>query len=115
MSREPVPNTCPDIDELIANVRAIQKECKVLYSETDNEVLLLEKISNIEHYVYWFEDKLNKLREVNSKLRDWGSGEASEVDYLTEKYENAQSIASDVIDGLCPMENSGLIELLKNI
>ena len=79
--REPVKNTCPLIDKCIQQIKSvIDKSVDVSYSRD---------VDTMEEWIedtVWLMDKiietLEELRDSNSKLRDWGSNEASRVDEL---------------------------------
>mgnify|MGYP001241419595 FL=1 len=79
--REPVKFTCPLIDKCIEQIKAvINNSVDVSYSRD---------VDTMEEWIsdtVWLMDKiietLEELRDSNSKLRDWGSNEASRVDEL---------------------------------
>jgi len=79
--REPVKFTCPLIDKCIEQIKAaVDKSIDVSYSrDADTMEAWIED-------TVWLMDKiietLEELRDSNSKLRDWGSNEASRVDEL---------------------------------
>jgi len=79
--REPVKFTCPLVDKCIEQIKSvIDKSVDVSYSRD---------VDTMEEWIsdaVWLMDKiietLEELRDSNSKLRDWGSNEASCVDEL---------------------------------
>ena len=88
--REPVKFTCPLIDKCIEQIKAvINNSVDVSYSRD---------VDTMEEWIsdtVWLMDKiietLEELRDSNSKLRDWGSNEASRVDELELKIEELEN------------------------
>lgn len=58
--------TCPDIDDLIVKVRAIQKALGRMPTDTDE---LISVHDEIEYEIGGFEDELERLRKSNDELR----------------------------------------------
>lgn len=82
--REPIKHTCPDIDKLIKGQNEIMKLIKN-YQKIDEITDFKDIISDIENILWDFESELEKLRNSNDTLRDWGISEAQEVDRLEDK------------------------------
>lgn len=95
MSRQPVRNTCPDIDKALRILDNVFKTIKGRRSEDIDDMeddILYDIESNLSDIPDYFES----LRESNDKLRQWGSDEESEVDRLTDEISTMQ----DEIDKL---------------
>lgn len=76
--REPVPQTCPDIDKVIKALNSIEKLCNYKsYEEIDD---LRTRIDNIGSELWNTVDILESLRKDNDALRSWGKEEARMVD-----------------------------------
>lgn len=78
--REPIKHTCPDIDRYIKAInQSIYKDSHLKgmeYSELFDAAS--EMASELESCI----DYLEKLRESNHQLREWGIEEAERVDEL---------------------------------
>ena len=85
--REPVGNTCPDIDKVIKVLGRVERLCKPKNDPTVEE--LQEALSDISWEISGCDDILESLRKVNHELRQWAIGEAELVDKLEDQdYEN---------------------------
>jgi len=82
--RESIKHTCPDIDKLIKGQSEIMKFIRN-YQKIDNIDEFKNIISDIENILWDFDNQLEKLRNSNDTLRDWGISEAEEVDKLEDK------------------------------
>jgi DNA repair ATPase RecN len=70
-NREPIKNTCPNIDKRISELNSIKKDLRNSMDDIDSII-----------------NELEDLRASNSELRDWGREEAETVDKLEdENYE----------------------------
>lgn len=78
--REPVENTCPQIDYVRYMIRETMKEI--------GDVRKLETNSIAAKYFNDVLDKLEVLRNSNAELRKWGNDEAHKVDELEQQNEN---------------------------
>jgi predicted nucleic acid-binding Zn-ribbon protein len=76
----PVWPTCPLIDETISQVHDWYKES--------------EEISRNEYQ--GFEIRMEKIRDANGRLRDWGNDECRRADEAENDLENAQDTISDL-------------------
>lgn len=80
--REPIRHTCPDIDKAIMIIESVIKSAdlrrKEVSIESEEDDLLYDISSNLSDVP----DILEKLRDCNNKLRDWGIEEAENVDRL---------------------------------
>lgn len=78
--REPIKNTCPDINRYIRSIKGTIIPIRDLRNYEYDDLL---KAS--EQMLYELEnciDYLEELREANHKLRIWGNEEAERVDDL---------------------------------
>ena len=58
--------TCPNIDDLIAKIKAIEKALGRMPTDTDE---LISVHDEIEYEISGFEDELERLRKSNDELR----------------------------------------------
>jgi chaperonin cofactor prefoldin len=66
--REPIGNTCPQIDEVMKKLDQIKSWCNDIY-----------------RYCESAESEMEDLRTANSTLREWGIDEANQVDVMEEQ------------------------------
>lgn len=85
--REPVGNTCPDIDKLIKRYDSIMKIIKG-YNQIEDVDTLKDIISDVENELYNFDSVLEDLRSANSALRDWGNDCISAYDEMESEKDN---------------------------
>lgn len=78
----PIGNTCPMIDRVIDLV-------KVIYDE-------YEEFSQADYKS--FEELMEKIREANSTLRDWGNDECLRAAELEKELDRANSTIEDLKD-----------------
>jgi len=88
-SREPVGHTCPDIDDIISSVEYLSSECT---KATCDDII----------------QKMEKVRDANSKLRDWGYEESQRVDELEEKVSDLESEISTLEDKVEDLEKENV-------
>ena len=81
--REPVRHTCPDIDRLKSYIEDAIKECK---EEHDSFDTAKDGFSDILYFIEDIPNELERLRDANSSLRDWGNALLDKVKEL--EYEN---------------------------
>lgn len=86
--REPIKNTCPDIDKVIEAIRSAQKETAYKSHEEADE--LRSRLEEIERLLWDAESQMEGLRRSNSALREWATDEAEEVDKLQELIDKDQ-------------------------
>lgn len=82
-SREPVGHTCPDIDKVLKELDAVKRLCKLRGNEDEGDLKSI--IEDIEHELWDTDYQVEKIREDNILLREWGTTEAAEVDDLNEE------------------------------
>ena len=80
--REPVRHTCPDIDHLQSCIKDAVKECKKDYESFDKAK---DGFSDVLYYIEDIPYELERLRDANSLLRDWGNALLDRVRYLEEE------------------------------
>lgn len=68
----PVKHTCPDIDKVIKMVKSIQDVAKDGMKAHDKNSDDYERYKDVEWDTDSIIDKLEELRNSNSRLRDWG-------------------------------------------
>ena len=86
--REPIKNTCPDIDRFIKSIKQVlynDRELKNLESDD-----LYNAASNMACELESCIDYLEELRAGNDELRQWGIEEAGKVDELELKIEELE-------------------------
>lgn len=86
--REPIKNTCPDIDAVISTIQQMVQQMK-MFDDKDDKDVILEYISD------WTVDlssigighrcDIEDLRTANSTLREWGNGLVSDIEYVEEE------------------------------
>lgn len=88
-SREPIRNTCPDIDKVLGSLSRIEKSCKYkdYYTVEDFQNVL----DSISYECYGLDTILEQLRKDNEALRSWGKEEAESYDKLEEDYNEIQA------------------------
>ncbi len=87
--REPVRHTCPDIDKLKSYIEQAVKECKKDYDSLDQAKDGFDIIN------YWIDDipnELERLRDANSSLRDWGNALLDKVKELESENERLSEL-----------------------
>jgi hypothetical protein len=77
----PVRHTCPNIDKLIINVNTLLDLAKSNKEDTDFP-------EEINCYLSDFEYELEKLRDSNSSLREWGEHLEEVLDDLEKTLSN---------------------------
>lgn len=70
--REPVKNTCPDIDDVIITLDTLRD---IAFSDD-----VRAGDDALEAQIIESNRKLEQLRKCNEQLRDWGNDEANRVD-----------------------------------
>ncbi|MCP1384777.1 hypothetical protein [Runella salmonicolor] len=94
--KAPVRHTCPDIDELLKRVKSIQSSIKNIESlarqieHSENEDIksdIMYHVSQIDHDIWMFDDKLEELRNSNEGLRNWGNELVEELEELENQLE----------------------------
>ena len=83
MNREPVGNTCGDIDSILNVIRSIEKLCALNGNEKANDLSSI--IEDVEFELRGCDSMMEDLRSANSMLREWGNNEAQEVDRLEDE------------------------------
>lgn len=77
--REPVRHTCPDIDRLKSDIEEAVKECKKDYDSLDSAI---DGFADVIYYIEDIPNELERLRDANSSLRDWGNALLDKVKEL---------------------------------
>ena len=98
VKEEPVGNTCPMIDKAIREIEEIMKEMDSFDEDSDYEDIL----NSISNWTSSLSDigmghscTLEKLRDANLSLRNWGSDTSS---YLEEEEQNVLELEEKVAD-----------------
>lgn len=93
--REPIGNTCPDIDKIMKAMTEIEKV--ISRSKKADESELRSYIDDIEYFMpdYWV---LETLRKSNDELRKWGNEEAINVDRLELELESLTPTTNNPIN-----------------
>ena len=87
--REPVRHTCPDIDELKRYIEVAVKECKKDYESLD---LAQDGFSEVLYFIEDIPNELERLRDANSSLRDWGNALLDKVKELESENERLSKL-----------------------
>jgi len=78
--REPIKNTCPDIDKYIKWIKMSIVDDRDLQRMDEKD--LLETVSSMSSQLFECIGYLEELRSSNSTLREWGISESERVDEL---------------------------------
>ena len=87
--REPVRHTCPDIDRLKCDIEDAIKECKKEYDSFDTA---RDGFSDILYFIDDIPNELERLRDANSSLRDWGNALLDKVKELESENERLSEL-----------------------
>lgn len=87
--REPVRHTCPDIDHLQSCIKDAVKECKKDYGSLD---LAQDGFSDVLYFIEDIPNELERLRDANSSLRDWGNALLDKVKELESENERLSEL-----------------------
>ena len=87
--REPVRHTCPDIDLLQSCINDAVKECKKDYESLD---LAQDGFSDVLYFIEDIPNELERLRDANSSLRDWGNALLDKVQELESEIERLREL-----------------------
>lgn len=78
---EPCGNTCPSIDNIIARINSAEESIDNALSSTSDDYIVSDLASALEE-LNGLESDLNRLRENNSELREWGKNLTDVVDRI---------------------------------
>ena len=87
--RELVRHTCPDIDHLQSCINDAVKECKKDYESLD---LAQDGFSEVLYFIEDIPNELERLRDANSSLRDWGNALLDKVKELESENERLSEL-----------------------
>ena len=87
--REPVMHTCPDIDKLKSYIEEAVKECKKDYDSLDQA---RDGFSEVLCFIEDIPNELERLRDANSSLRDWGNALLDKVKELESENERLSKL-----------------------
>jgi chromosome segregation ATPase len=94
-NREPIGNTCGQIDKYIKSINAATYDVNYLKKDLNREDLVEFAIEMSEELTRC-EDYLEDLRSSNSTLRDWGCNEARIVDELKQTVDVLEQTKTDL-------------------
>ena len=91
--REPVGNTCPQINYIQSCINDAVKECKKDYDSFD---LAKDGFSDVLYYIEDIPNELERIRDANNSLRDWGNALLDKVKELESENERLSEIISNL-------------------
>lgn len=87
VNNEPIPNTCPDIDKIIDKIISAKEEARYIVRDSEGKYAVQTN---------WIIDKLNsvisdmeKIRQDNRTLRDWGNDEHQRAEEAEKERDDA--------------------------
>ena len=97
-NREPIGNTCGQIDKYIKSINAATYYVNYLKGDILTGSELIESAVEMSEELTRCEDYLEDMRSANSTLRDWGCVEAEQVDSLAGTVSDLESQVDDLQD-----------------
>lgn len=91
-SREPIGNTCPDIDKMQRAIKNVSPY-NIAYIEDED---LRDLCENLYECLNDCSNFLEDMRSSNSTLRNWGNEEAARVDELEQENDELNSKLDDL-------------------
>ena len=91
--REPVGNTCPQINYIQSCINDAVKECKKDYDSFD---LAKDGFSDVIYYIEDIPNELERIRDANDMLREWGNALLDRVKELESENERLSEIISNI-------------------
>lgn len=91
--REPVGNTCPQINYIQSCINDAVKECKKDYDSFD---LAKDGFSDVIYYIEDIPNELERIRDANDMLREWGNALLDKVKELESENERLSEIISNI-------------------
>ena len=91
--REPVGNTCPQINYIQSCINDAVKECKKDYDSFD---LAKDGFSDVIYYIEDIPNELERIRYANDMLREWGNALLDKVKELESENERLSEIISNI-------------------
>lgn len=97
-NREPIGHTCRQIDKYIKSINYATYDINYLKGDNLTGSELIECAVEMSEELTRCEDYLEDIRSANSTLRDWGCGEAEQVDSLEKTVSDLESQVDDLQD-----------------
>ena len=91
--KEPVGNTCPQINYIQSCINDAVKECKKDYDSFD---LAKDGFSDVIYYIEDIPNELERIRDANDMLREWGNALLDRVKKLESENERLSEIISNI-------------------
>ena len=91
--KEPVGNTCPQINYIQSCINDAVKECKKDYDSFD---LAKNGFSDVLYYIEDIPSELERIRDANDQLRDWGNALLDKVKELESENERLNEIINNL-------------------
>ena len=91
--KEPIGNTCPQIDYIRSCINDAVKECKKDYYSID---IAKDGFSDVLYFIEDIPNELERLRDANRSLRDWGNALLDKVRELESENERLSEIISNI-------------------
>ena len=91
--KEPVGNTCPQINYIQSCINDAVKECKKDYDSFD---LAKDGFSDVIYYIEDIPNELERIRDANDMLREWGNALLDRVKELESENERLSEIISNI-------------------
>jgi len=83
--REPIPQTCPQIDKIVGKIKYLNKQFPRHWSDIADLEKLQELAEEMQDILEDCNSQFELLRRSNEILRNWGEQEAVDCDKLEEK------------------------------
>lgn len=83
--REPIPQTCPQIDKIVGKIKYLNKQFPRHWSDVTDLEKLQELAEEMQSVLEDCDSEFELLRRSNEMLRGWGEQEAVDCDKLEEQ------------------------------
>ena len=91
--KEPVGHTCPQINYIQSCINDAIKECKKDY---DSFEIAKDGFSDVLYYIEDIPNELERIRDANDMLREWGNALLDKVKELEYENERLSEIISNI-------------------
>ena len=91
--KEPVGNTCPQINYIQSCINDAVEECKKDYDSID---IAKDGFSDVLYYIEDIPNELERIRDANDMLREWGNALLDKVKELEYENERLSEIISNI-------------------
>ena len=91
--KEPIGNTCPQINYIQSCINDAVEECKKCYDSID---IAKDVFSDVIYYIEDIPNELERIRDANDMLREWGNALLDKVKELESENERLSEIISNI-------------------